>query len=196
MIPAAMHIEIRREDGRSLAEYASVPIAFEVRAAVDVTMLRIGAADLTYRSITPPRVKDYDAYSSNGPLCWSSRFAVDSWIILAAYNEQGERVGGLVVISEPAAIAEVGGRLSYAVLWDIRVIPSLRGRGVGGALLTAAEEMMRATGCRGLDAETQDINVAACGFYAARGFTLTAIVPAAYADAPSETKLVWTKSFF
>ena len=190
-----MYVEIRREDRRSLAAYATVPIAFAVSAVVDATRLRLGEADLSFRPAGPPRVKNYDAYIGNGPLSWANRFSMDTWVFLAAYDEHGERIGGAVVISDAAAIAEIGGRPSHAVLWDLRVTPLARRRGVGRALLTAADKVARAADCCGLDAETQDINAAACLLYAAGEFILTAIAPASYPEAATETKLVWTKLF-
>jgi ribosomal protein S18 acetylase RimI-like enzyme len=191
----SMQIAIRREDSSSLADYASIPILFEVDTAVETAALRIGGADLTYRAVTPPRVKDYDRIPGNDPLTWADRFGIDTWTFLAAYDELANRIGGAAVICDPAGIAQAGGRPSYALLWDLRVAPTARRRGVGTALLRAAEEAARAAGCRGLDVETQDINVAACRLYAAHGFTLTNVAPAAYPEAPDETKLTWTQRF-
>jgi hypothetical protein len=42
-------------------------------------------------------------------------------------------------------------------------------------------------------AETQNINVAACRFYAKQGCTLSAINRFAYRDCPEEVQLIWRK---
>ncbi len=60
-------------------------------------------------------------------------------------------------------------RDDLAVLWDLRVHPDHQRSGVGSALLDRAVEWSRAEGMTQLKIETQDTNVAACRFYAARG---------------------------
>jgi hypothetical protein len=45
-----------------------------------------------------------------------------------------------------------------------------------------------------LKVETQQINVPACRFYAARGFVLRAVNESAYDGLPEEFQLLWYKS--
>ena len=187
-----MNVEIRREDYRSLPEYASVPIRFEIREVIDVAALESTSHQLPTRAVDPSRYKDYDAVPANDPLSWPTRFDIRSWIFLAAF-EGRHRIGGSVVIVEPTAVSGLAGRSGSAILWDLRVAPALRGVGVGSTLLAAAEDTAHRAGCGSLDAETQDINVAACRLYAKSGYSLIDVIPDAYSDAPSETKLVWTK---
>jgi GNAT superfamily N-acetyltransferase len=85
------------------------------------------------------------------------------------------------------------GRDDLAVLWDIRVSPEARGRGVGAALFRAAERWAKARGCLHLRVETQNINVAACRFYARQGCVLRAVNRHAYAELPDEIQLLWDK---
>jgi GNAT superfamily N-acetyltransferase len=73
-----------------------------------------------------------------------------------------------------------------AVLWDIRVAPAFRGRGVGRALFEAVETWVGARGCAELKVETQNINVAACRFYAALGCQLRTVRTDAYPLCPGE----------
>jgi hypothetical protein len=56
----------------------------------------------------------------------------------------------------------LNGRNDLAVLWDVRVHPEYRGRGVGHRLFTAAAEWARTRDCRVLKIETQNINAPAC----------------------------------
>jgi ribosomal protein S18 acetylase RimI-like enzyme len=81
------------------------------------------------------------------------------------------------------------------VLWDLRVAPETRGRGVGRTLLAAMEARMREIGLPGITVETQDINVAACRLYASAGYRITRTDANAYAELPSETQIIWTKRF-
>ena len=190
-----MSTEVRYEDSTSIPDYASISIAFEIRTIVDTATLQIGSSIFSVRPAPRVREKSYDNYPGNHPASWGTRFDVDTWRFLAAYDERDQRVGGAVVITTPCSIAAIGGRPGHAVLWDLRVAPATRGRGVGTALLTAAEEVARAAGCRGLDVETQDVNAAACRLYARNGLRLLSIEAGAYHEAPDETKLLWTKEF-
>jgi ribosomal protein S18 acetylase RimI-like enzyme len=53
---------------------------------------------------------------------------------------------------------------------DLAVLPASRGRGVGRALLVAAEERARARGCVKLTLEVREDNARARGLYHERGF--------------------------
>ena len=62
------------------------------------------------------------------------------------------------------------GRSDLAALWDIRIQPDYRRRGIGSRLFRRAGEWgAGAKGSRQLKIETQNINVAACKFYARPG---------------------------
>lgn len=56
------------------------------------------------------------------------------------------------------------GRRDLSVLWDIRVAPDARGKGIGSALFERVEVWAKANGCCQLKVETQNINVRACDF--------------------------------
>ena len=185
-------VRIRREDHRSLPAHAAVPTAFDVREVVDLAAARPGDSLVRTRPIAAPWRKDYDTMPGNEPLGWPARFDVRSWIHLAAYDGES-RVGGAIVVAEPGAVAELEGRAGSAVLWDLRVAPSARRNGIGRALLAAAEDAARRAGGRELDVETQDVNVPACRLYGGNGFSLAAVVPEAYPEAPGEAKLLWSK---
>ncbi|MBW6456728.1 MAG: GNAT family N-acetyltransferase [Trueperaceae bacterium] len=114
------------------------------------------------------------------------------WGILAAHVD-AERVGGAVVIVRAAGVRMLEGRSDLAVLWDVRVAPAWRGRGIGAALFRAAEAWAEARGASWLKAETQNVNVAACRFYARQGCVLGAIHRFAYPDVPDEAQLLWYK---
>jgi ribosomal protein S18 acetylase RimI-like enzyme len=86
------------------------------------------------------------------------------------------------------------GRDDLAVLWDLRVAPEARGRGVGSALFREVEAWARTRGCRELKVETQNVNVAACRFYAHMGCSLGALNSHAYPEVPDEVQLLWYRS--
>jgi GNAT superfamily N-acetyltransferase len=106
----------------------------------------------------------------------------------------GKPAGGAVVAWGSAGVDLLEGRADLAVLWDLRVAPTWRGRGVGSALFRAAEAWALARGARRIAAETQNVNVAACRFYARQGCVLGAVHRFAYPDLPAEAQLLWYKS--
>jgi ribosomal protein S18 acetylase RimI-like enzyme len=129
-----------------------------------------------------PFEKDYDALESLTE--WPRRFDIRNWTHLFAPG------GAATVAWNTPGVDMLEGRDDLAVLWDIRVAPETRGRGVGRALVHAAAGWASEKGCREMKVETQDVNVAACRFYAAMGFRLSEIVPHAYPGL-DETMLIW-----
>jgi ribosomal protein S18 acetylase RimI-like enzyme len=172
-----VEIEILEEPPSQLGEYASVSCAFRVERVLEPE-----GAELCERPAAAPYWKDYDALPGNHPLGWPARFDLSRWCLLVA-RAGGRRAGGAALVpGEPAA------------LWDLRVAPELRGRGVGSALLAAAEARAVAAGCRRIRIETQSNNVGACRLYAARGYGLESVRRHAYPELPDEIQLVWSKA--
>jgi ribosomal protein S18 acetylase RimI-like enzyme len=67
------------------------------------------------------------------------------------------------------------------------------GQGVGSALFEAVEAWAVSRNCRQLKIETQNINVAACRFYARHGCVLRTVNPFAYPQLPDEVQMLWYK---
>lgn len=149
----------------------------------------LGGMSLAARPVAA-YVKDYDAMPENHPTDWAARFDVSRWGILSAWVD-GVRTGGAVVAWDTPGIDMLEGRRDLAMLWDIRVAPAARGRGIGGALFRAAERWVAGRGARWLKAETQNVNVAACRFYARQGCTLGAVNRFGYPELPGEVQLLW-----
>lgn len=190
-----MRVEVSEQPLTYLEEYASIPIAFEVSMVLDVAehSNNLGESLLTERDLDVPYVKDYDAIDGEQPHQWATRFDVRNWGVFMAQVER-EPVGGAVVAFNTPGLSMLEGRDDLAVLWDIRVSPKVRGQGIGSALFRAAEEWAKARGCRHLKVETQNINVAACRFYARQGCVLTAVDRYAYPELPEEIQLLWYKA--
>jgi GNAT superfamily N-acetyltransferase len=187
-----LNIDIREEPMSALAEHGRVSIAFRVERVLEPALLDggLGGIVLTERTVDRPYVKDYDAIDGEGPARWAHRFDVRNWGLLAAHAD-GARVGGAVLAFDTPGADMLDGRTDLAVLWDLRVAPGWRGRGVGRRLFEAAERWAAARGCRQLKVETQNVNAAACAFYARRGCTVGAIDRHAYPTLPDETQLLW-----
>lgn len=167
-----------------LNEYARIPIAFEVHSRLLAPTP--GMTTLDVEDVRPPYTKDYDALPGQSPADWPKQHDVAKWYTIFVLN-RGSILGGAIVI--PAAASE-----TTATLWDLRVHPAVRRRAIGSALFNAATQWAHAHNHVALTVETQDNNVPACRFYAARGCTLTHVVPRAYPQLPDESRLIWRKS--
>jgi ribosomal protein S18 acetylase RimI-like enzyme len=102
---------------------------------------------------------------------------------VAALAERSRRLlaeGEMTVLlagDEPAGIALLRFRPSVwtggpeAHLQELYVVPSLRGRGIGRALLEASIEAARSAGATGIDLNTGETDTAARALYESMGFT-------------------------
>jgi len=172
-------------------EYARVPISFVVRSVLQVRPIDrgLGGIELAERPVDRPWIKDYDE-ASDRPQRWERRFDVASWRRFTA-RAGGELAGGAVVAFDTPGVDMLEGRRDLAVLWDIRVMPGMRGHGVGTALFRAAAAWAHGRGARWMKIETQTLNVAACRFYARMGAELGSLHRFAYPDLPDEVALYW-----
>lgn len=189
-----MDVELVEEPITAVTGLARVPISFEVERVLEITIRErgLGGFVLSERRLDVPYVKDYDAIPGEGPAQWPLRFDVSNWGLIVA-RSGGLLVGGAIIAFDSPGIDMLEGRQDLAVLWDIRVAPEARGRGVGSALFKAAEIWATKKGCRQLKVETQNINIAACRFYARQGCELGAIHRFAYPELPDEIQMLWYK---
>lgn len=186
--------EILEESANVLPMYAQIPISFEVRSVFDVQPLDGGimGIGLSERSVASPWVKDYDAFTGEGPTTWAKRWNISNWGVVSAFDN-GTRLGGCVIAYDTPGVDKLQGRMDIAALWDIRVAPKYRREGIGGVLVEAAVGWAKRRNCRMLMVETQNVNVAACRFYAKHGFILGALNRYAYPELPDEVELIWCK---
>jgi GNAT superfamily N-acetyltransferase len=187
-----MQIESDGIPGTLLAEYAAIPIAFQVGSALSAQPSEGRGFTLTEHLVNPPYIKDYDKISEP-PEAWADRFDTSMWHMwLARVGNRG--IGGVTVALGTSGLDILEGRSDLAVLWDLRVAPALRGRGVGRALFLAASSWARGHGCTELKVETQNINAPACRFYAALGCQLRTVRADAYPRCPGEVQFLWYRS--
>ena len=189
-----MTIELTEEPMTALPEYARVPIVFTVDRVFDVTNCDDGPGGfaLSERRLEVPYEKNYDGIAGEGPLQWARRFDLSNWALFTA-RFATRLVGGATVAFDTPGLTMLEGRRDVAVLWDIRVSPDARRRGVGAALFERVEAWAQLHGCRQLEIETQNTNVRACRFYERQGCQLRAIRRAAYPELPEEIQLFWYK---
>lgn len=143
---------------------------------------------------TPTFSKKYDDLAEQRPASWPERFDLSCWTFFTAMDDDASRVGGAAVILRCPEVELLEGRDDLALLWDLRVAPERRRRGVGRALVDAVERWARGAGAHELKVETQDLNAGACRFYERLGFRLSAVNPRAYVEFPDETQMIYTKT--
>lgn len=179
-------LQLREESATDLGGHATVPSVFTAQA-----ICTVHAAPTGWRlqeQPVAPFTKDYDAFED--PRGWPRDFDTRAWVLLAAFDGRA-RVGGAVVAFATPGVHMLEGRSDLAVLWDLRVAPAWRGRGLAGALIGAAQAWARRAGCCELKVETQNNNPAACRLYARAGFVLAEAWPGAYPALPDEVQLIW-----
>lgn len=181
---------IRELPASQLATYAAVPIVFRVASRLVRPASPLAPDALVEVPVARPFDKDYDAASGTSPLDWDERFALERWGLLVAEID-GRVVGGAAVAPAAEVMPEHRVAAGSAVLWDLRVAPACRRLGVGSALFRASERWAGAHGHRMLVVETQDVNVAACRFYARMGCRLVSYEEHAYDTIPDEARLLW-----
>lgn len=192
-----MRIEIREVGSDQLPVYAGIPISFTVESVLRVEVANRGLSGfrLVEEKVGTPYLKDFDSAGDGDtrPERWAKRFDVTNWAFFLAYVSD-HPVGGATVAFNTPGVNMLEDRTDLAVLWDLRVHPDARGRGIGTALLKHATDWARENGCRQLKVETSNVDVPACRFYAKQGCMLGAIHRFAYANCPDtahETMLLW-----
>ncbi|MBI5368320.1 MAG: GNAT family N-acetyltransferase [Planctomycetes bacterium] len=177
---------------RDLAAYATVPIAFRAASIYQVIALDEGGGGFRLEEVAvAPFEKDFDV--AQPPTDWPARFDVSRWRFFLA-RADGAVVGGAAVARDTRDLLMLEGRTDLACLWDLRVRPAWRGRGVGAALFREAAGWAAAAGCRWLKVESQNNNVGACTFYRRQGCHLGQVHLHAYDGTPTaagEVMLVW-----
>jgi len=190
-----MSIEVTEAGPEELGLYAEIPISFMVESILEVCVVDEGLGGMVLREdeVATPYLKDYDACEDEGPTRWAEMFNVSKWAFFMVF-ERNRAVGGAAVAFDTPGVQMLDGRKDLAVLWDIRVHPDYRRRGIGAMLFQRATDWARQRGCKQFKVETQNINVAACRFYRSQGCRLGAINLYGYYGCPEaagETMLLW-----
>ncbi len=190
-----MGIEVREVGPGDLRRYGEIPTSFMVKSILSVCVADEGFGGIVLREeeVAAPYLKDYDACEDGRPDQWAEMFDVSRWAFFMAFDED-RAAGGAAVAFDTPEVQMLDGRKDLVVLWDIRVRPEHRRRGVGSMLFQRAADWAREKGCKQLKVETQNINVGACRFYRKEGCTLGAVNLYGYHGCPEaagETMLLW-----
>jgi GNAT superfamily N-acetyltransferase len=185
-------LELHTISSTDLSIYNSVSISFTVNSllCLQYNQRGLGGIHLVEESVASPYTKDYDAIEK--PTDWPALFDTSNWLFILAHL--GDKVVGAATVAwDTPGIHLLRGQPDLACLWDIRVQPEWRGRGIGTALFQRAADWSCSRGCRLMQIETQNINVPACRFYQHQGCTLGTIDRYGYLGTPVENEvlLLW-----
>jgi hypothetical protein len=86
-----MTIETAGIPSQLLAEYAAVPIAFEVTSVLSAQRVTGGSFVLTERRLESPYVKDYDVIGDR-PQDWAARFDTSQWGLFLCSGNSSSRL--------------------------------------------------------------------------------------------------------
>jgi aminoglycoside 6'-N-acetyltransferase I len=89
--------------------------------------------------------------------------------VLLAFDEEGRAIGFAELSIRPYAEGCYSGRVAFLEGWYVD--PAMRHRGVGAALVTAAEEWGRSQGCTEMGSDTEIENVGSAAAHQSLGFT-------------------------
>ncbi|MCU6713188.1 GNAT family N-acetyltransferase [Paenibacillus sp. J5C_2022] len=185
-----MEIKILEVNKEELSEYAKIPMVFNVNSKYKLTKLNGGLGGILLNEVT---VKEYfkDMGANERPDEWPLEFDISNWGFFIAYDDR-KPVAGLTLVYNTEGVNMLGKRKDISVLWDIRVAPEYKGRGIGKLLISSAKVWSTERGCKQIKIETQNNNVAACKFYAQQGAELREIREYAYSgDFEDEAMLIW-----
>ncbi len=188
-----MDISLEELSLEDIDEYIEIPIKFKVDRILDVKLIDdgLGGIELVEKELDTSYIKDYDKDSDLKGL--EEEFDISNWGFYGAYLE-GELVGGVIIAYDTEGVNMLSGRDDMAVVWDIRVHPEYRGKGVGYRLFQKAVDWSKERSCKVLKVETQNINVSACKFYVRQGCKLGCIDRYGYSeeeDLSHEVMLLW-----
>lgn len=162
------------------------------RKIFDVNIMDNGLGGILFEEVPiRPYTKNYDDHCP--PFSWPVEFNIQNWGFLLA-SQADKPVGAAAIAWNTNCVDMLEGRRNLAVLWDIRISPEERRRGVGKRLFEKAVSWSRERGCVQMKIETQNNNVDACRFYAAMGAELGDIRRFAYSHEPTinnEVQLIW-----
>jgi aminoglycoside 6'-N-acetyltransferase I len=94
--------------------------------------------------------------------------------VLIAFDERGESIGLIELSIRAYAEGCVTDRVAFVEGWFVE--PAFRRKGVGAALIRAAENWARSQGCTELGSDTEVENSVSVAAHLALGFTETGVV--------------------
>jgi GNAT superfamily N-acetyltransferase len=188
-----LNVETLPVNKKTLEKYSTIPISFEVKSKLDIELISNGLEGIVFHEqiIDQPYTNNFDEQEK--PVSWADMFNMENWCMFLAKNGDTP-VGGILIACKTPEVRMLEGRNDLADVWDIRVMPEYRHKGIGTVLFQKAIIWSKVKGYKQLKVETQNVNVRACKFYAKQGCKLGGINRFAYWNSPlfkSDIQLLW-----
>lgn len=185
-----MNIEIKEVTKEHLEEYAKIPMLVKVNSKFELKKVDKGLGGITFNEIVVAEyIKDLSLYDK--PLEWNERFDISNWGFLIAYDNDLP-IGGATLAYDTEGVNMLSNRRDITVLWDLRVAPEYKSKGIGSKLFSYAVNWSKERNCKQIKIETQNNNVPACKFYAKQGAILAEINEYAYyGEDDEEVMFIW-----
>lgn len=187
-------IEIRKVGVEHLPLYAEIPESFKVEYVFRVEPVENGLGGLEF---TLEKVQSYMRWEEQdeeeGPKGWSRKYKVEDWGVFMAFKGSTP-VGGIAIGADaPEGLKSPFEPEDTAMVWDIRVRPEERRRGVASVMFRRGAEWAREEGHRRLKLEVTSANVPMCKFCVKSGCELAAVHRLGYETTkfPNEAMLIW-----
>jgi GNAT superfamily N-acetyltransferase len=191
-----MSFEIKRVGTEMLPLYAGISESFRVESVLRVTPVDRGLGGL---ALEGHEVKPYVKWAEQpdretGPTSWPEKYEVEKWGIFVAFSG-GEPLGGIAIGADaPGGLRSAFEEGDVAVVWDVRVHPEARRRGIATELFTRGADWARERGFRRLKLEVTSANLPMCRLCVKVGCELAAIHRYGYETVPEasdEAMLIW-----
>ena len=169
--------ELYVSDKTILDEYIKIPTFFEVKSIFEVGLKeKEDEYKIVERQIDTPYIKDYDEIKSDSldPHAFIKQRDTIPWGFFLIYENEMP-VAGAIAAYNTEWTNMLDGRDDLTVLWDIRVHPEYRGKGIGRKLIYSVIDWAKERNCTQIKIETQNVNVNACKFYRAMGAKLKGV---------------------
>jgi GNAT superfamily N-acetyltransferase len=192
-VKVGIEIETLKMNKKNLEIYSVIPISFEVKTILNVEQNNDGLGGMIFheKQINQPYTNNFDEQEK--PVSWGDMFNTENWCMFLAKNGDTP-VGGIIIACKSPEVRMLEGRNDLVDVWDIRVVPDFRYKGIGTTLFQKAITWSRDEGYKQLKVETQNVNVRACKFYIKQGCKLGGINRFAYWNSQlykSDIQLLW-----
>lgn len=183
-------ISIREVTKQDLGEYAQIPMWLKVTSKYELEKVNGGLGGILLKEVKVDEyIKDLGVYEK--PLEWEEQFNISNWGFFIAYDND-KPIGGAALVYNTEGVNLLRNRKDIVVLWDIRIAPEYKARGIGSEIFSHIIDWSKDRNCKQIKIETQNNNVPACKFYAKQGAKLAQIDEYAYyGEDDDEVMLMW-----
>jgi len=128
-----MPVSIETIGSDRFALYGRIPNWYEVKSILRAEPITggLGGFTMVEEELQEPFIRDYDSHQEDNPIHWEGEFDLSRWGLFLAMDKEEPVGGATVAVGASVYPLDRFQRPDLAVLWDIRVDPDHRRRGIG-----------------------------------------------------------------